>query len=87
LVPTNIHRNCIFRISLQIKEFRKHPLFYIIRKCERGTCTQELNKNIKLDLGPMHVFDVAVDSKEKLNFKFNEDVTIQKILVEELYAA
>jgi hypothetical protein len=87
LVPTNTYRNCIFRISLQIKEFEKHPLFYIIRKCERDTCTQELNKNIRLDPGPVHVFDIAIDSKEKLNFKFNEDVIIQKILIEELYMA
>lgn len=87
LVPTNTHRDCIFRISLQIKEFKKHPLFYMIRTCEKDTCIQELNKDIKLDPCTIHVFEVAIDSKEKLNFKFNEDVIIQKLLVEELYMA
>ena len=85
LIPTNTHRDCIFRISLQIKEFKKHPLFYIIRKCEKDTCIQELNKKIKLDPGLVHIFEVTIDSKEKLNFKFNEDVIIQKLLIEELY--
>lgn len=87
LVPTNTRKDCIFRISLQIKEFKKYPLFYIVRKCEKDTCNQELNKNVKLDSGLMHVFEVAIDSKEKLNFKFNEDVVIHKLLVEELYIA
>lgn len=87
LVPTNTHRNCIFRIKLQMKEFKKHPLFYIIRKCEMNTCAQELNKDIKLDPGFTHVFDVFIKSNEKLNFKFNEDVTIKELLVEEVYIA
>lgn len=87
LVPTNIHRDCIFRISLQIKEFKKHPLFYIIRRCEKDTCIQELNTKIKLDPGLVHIFEVTIDSQEKLNFKFSEDVIIQKLLIEELYIA
>lgn len=85
LVPTNTHRDCIFRISLRIKEFKKYPLFYIIRKCERDTRIQELNKDIKLYPDIIHIFDVAIYSKEKLNFKFNEDVIIKKLLIEELY--
>ena len=85
LVPTNTHRDCIFRISLQIKEPKKYPLFYMIRTCEKDTCVQELNKDIKLDPGLVHMFEVAIISKEKLNFKFSEDVIIQKLLVEELY--
>lgn len=87
LVPTNTHRDCIFRISLQIKEPKKYPLFYMVRTCEKDTCVQELNKDIKLDPGPVHMFEVAITSKEKLNFKFSEDVIIQKLLVEELYIA
>ena len=85
LVPTNIYRDCIFRISLQIKEFKKHPLFYIIRICEKDICIQELNNKIKLDPGLVHIFDVVINSKERLNFKFSEDVIIQKLLIEELY--
>jgi len=87
LIPTNTRKGCIFRIGVQIKEFKKYPLFYIIRICEKETCIQELNKNIKLDPGLVHVFEVVIDSKEKLNFKFNEDVVVQKLLVEELYIA
>lgn len=85
LMPTNINRDCIFRISLQIKGFKKYPLFYIIRTCEKETCVQELNKKIKLDTGFVHIFEVYVYCKEKLNFKFSEDVTVQKLLIEELY--
>ena len=87
LVPTNTQRDCIFRISLQIKEFKKYPLFHMIRKCERDTCIQELNKDIKLKTGLVHVFEVIIDSNEKLSFKFSEDVIIQKLLIEELYKA
>ena len=86
LMPTNINRDCIFRISLQIKGFKKYPLFYIIRTCEKETCVQELNKKIKLDPGFVHIFEVYVYCKEKLNFKFSEDVTVQKLLIEELYS-
>lgn len=85
LVPTNTNRGCIFRISLQIKEPKKYPLFYMIRTCEKETCVQELNKDIRLDPGHVHMFEVAIISKEKLNFKFSEDVIIQKLLIEELY--
>ena len=87
LIPTNIHRDCIFRVSLQIKEFKKYPLFYMIRICEKDTYTQELNKDIKLDPGLVHIFNVTIGKKEKLNFKFNEDIIIQKLLIEELYIA
>ena len=87
LVPTNTRKGCIFRVSLQIKEFKKYPLFYMIRICEKDTCIQELNKDIKLDPGLTHIFEVVIDSKEKLNFKFSEDVVIQKLLIEELYIA
>lgn len=87
LVPTNTRKDCIFRISLQIKEFKKYPLFYMIRMCESDTCIQELNKNIKLDQGPVHVFETVINRKEKLNFKFSEDVIVQKLLIEELYIA
>jgi hypothetical protein len=88
LVPTNTNRNCIFRINLQIKEFTKHPLlFYIVRKREADIRTQELNKDIKIDPGQVHTFDIAIGNREKLNFKFNEDVTIQKLMVEEIYIA
>lgn len=86
-IPTNTRKDCIFRISLQIKEFKKHPLFYMIRTCEGDTCIQELNKNIKLDPGLVHVFEVVINCKEKLNFKFSEDVIVQKLLIEELYIA
>lgn len=86
LVPTNIYKECVFRISLQTKEFKKYPLFYMIRVCEKDTCIQELNKDIKLVPGKVHTFDVIIDCKEKLNFKFNEDVIVQKLLIEELYA-
>lgn len=85
LIPTNINRDCVFRVSLQIKEFEKYPLFYIIRKCEKNICIQELNKNIRLDPVSVHIFEVIIDRKERLNFKFNEDVIIQKLLIEELY--
>jgi len=87
LVPTNTYKNCRFRISLQIKEFKKYPLFYLIRKHGLNTIAQELNKDIKLDPGSIHMFDVAIHRNEELNFKFSEDVTIQKLLVEEIYIA
>lgn len=87
LIPTNVRKDCIFRISLQIKEFKKYPLLYLIRIYEKDTCIQELNKNIKLEPEFVHVFDVVINRKERLNFKFNEDVIIQKLLIEELYIA
>ncbi len=87
LVPTNTRKGCTFRISLQIRELKNYPLFYMIRICEKESCIQELNKNIILDPGFVHVFEVIIDRKEKLNFKFSEDVIIQKLLVEELYIA
>lgn len=86
LKPTNISRDCIFRISLQIKSFNnKYPLFYMVRKCEKDTCIQELNKNIKLDPETVHIFEVVINRKEILNFKFNEDVAVRRLYIEELY--
>ena len=87
LEPTNPGRDCVFRISLQIKECKKYPLFYMIRICGKDTNIQELNKDIKVGPGFVHIFETKIGSKEKLNFKFSEDVTIQKLLIEELYIA
>lgn len=87
LKPTNTYKNCIFRVCIQIKEFKRYPLFYIIRKYKKDTCIQELNSKIKLDPGLTHIFEMIIDSQEELNFKFNEDVTIHKLVVEELYIA
>lgn len=83
--PTNPRRDCIFRISLQLKEFKRYPSFYIVRICEKDIYVQELNKDIRLDPGLIHIFDVTINRKEKLNFKFNENVTILKLLIEEIY--
>ncbi len=85
LVSTNIGKDCTFRINLQIKEFKKFPLFYLVRSYENDIFSQELNKDIKLDTGMVHIFEVVINCKEKLNFKFDEDVIIQKLYIEELY--
>lgn len=85
LIPTNPRRDCIFRVSLQLKDFKNPLIFSMIRMCEKDILIQELNKNIILDLEFIHKFEVNINRKEKLNFKFNKDVTIKSLLIEELY--
>lgn len=85
LIPINPRRDCIYRIQLQLKDFKNYPKFSMIRKCEKDECIHELNKDIELDTEFVHVFEVAINRKERLNFKFSEDVTIKYLLIEELY--
>lgn len=85
--PTSPFRNCVFRIKLEMKEFIETPLFYIIRKCEQKTCEQIANNNVLLGTGKIHIFDIIVNQKEKLNFKFDKNVIIKSFSVIEFYKA
>lgn len=85
IVPVNPHNDCVFRVKVELKEDTPKIKITIIRKCQKGTCEDVLNNNISLDVGKVHIFDIEIDRKEKLNFKFDKDVTIKSFSIEEFY--
>lgn len=82
----NPRRDGIFRIILELaQEVEKGPLkFYVVRKCQSNTCEQEIDV-IDPYKTKRHIFDIAVDPEEKVNFKFNKDTMIKSFSVDELY--
>lgn len=85
ITPTNPLKNCIFRVMLEMKN-NNLPELFVIRKCEKDTCVQKVNENIPLVLGKIHIFDITIDSQEKINFAFDKDTSIKKFAIQEFYA-
>lgn len=84
--PIHPWKDSIFRVIMElVPDVEDRPLkFYIIRKCSAGACDQEIDI-IKPSDSPKHVFEINIDPKELINFKFSRDTIVKSFSVDELY--
>lgn len=88
VIPTNPHHNSVFRVKFVVftdEKLQEQLKFSIMRTCQSNSCEQEIN-DIKPTKEGTYMFDISVNPREKLNFKFDKDVTLQSFTVDELYA-
>lgn len=85
IVPTNPMRYSIFRICIELAEKFIGPSLElsVIRMCDAGTCEQKIDAS-NCSKGT-HSLQINVDPREKVNFRFNKDIKIKSIAVDELY--
>lgn len=80
------HRDGIVRIIMELVPDKENgPLkFYIIRKRDRDSHEQEIDI-IRSSTVERHIFNISVDPREYINFKFNRGTIVQSFSVDELY--
>jgi hypothetical protein len=85
MVPTNPMKDGIFRVCIELAEKFIGPTLElsIIRMCEAHTCEQKIDAS-HCSKG-FHILHINVDPREKVNFRFNKDVKIKSIIVDEEY--
>lgn len=86
IIPTNPMRDSIFRIGIELAEKFIGPSLElsVIRMCDAGTCEQKIDAS-KCSIKGSHLVQINVDPREKVNFRFNKDLKIKSIVVDELY--
>lgn len=86
IAPTNPMRDSIFRICIELADKFIGPSLElsVIRMCEAGTCEQKIDAS-KCSVKGSHSLQINVDPKEKVNFRFNKDIKIKSMAVDELY--
>lgn len=84
IVPTNPLRRCIFRISMEINASIEQLGISAIRLRESGIIENTIRKNMTAK--EAYIIDTVVLPNESINFKFDKDIDIKKMFIDELYA-
>jgi multisubunit Na+/H+ antiporter MnhE subunit len=83
IVPTNPLRRSIFRLSMEINSSIEQLGISAIRLRDRRITENTIKKN--LTAKELCVIDTVVSPNETINFKFDKDIDINKMLIDELY--
>lgn len=83
IVPTNPFRTSIFRISMEINSSIEQLGISAIRL--RGSRVIESTVKKNLTAKEAYIIDTVVLPNETINFKFDKDIDIKKMLIDELY--
>lgn len=83
MIPTNPFHRCVFRISMEINKSIEQLGISAVRLRESGTIENKIKK--ALVAKETYTIDTIVSPDEVLNFKFDNDVDIKKLLIDELY--
>lgn len=83
IVPTNPLRRCVFRISMEINSSIEQLGISAIRFRDSKIVENVITKN--LTAKEAYVIDTTVLPNETINFKFDKDIDIKKMIIHELY--
>jgi hypothetical protein len=83
IVPTNPLRMCVFRISMEINSSIEQLGISAVRFRDSKIIENVIKKNLVAK--EAYVIDTAVLPNETINFKFDKDIDIKKMLIDELY--
>jgi hypothetical protein len=83
IVPTNPLRRCVFRISMEINTSIEQLGISAIRLRDSGTTENTIVRN--LNAKEAYTIDTVVSPHETINFKFDKDIDVKKMLIDELY--
>lgn len=85
IISTNPMKKDIFRIYIELADKIIQPLeLSVVRIFERDISEQKLDATNCVIEGT-HILHLSVHPREKLNFKFNRDITAKLFSVDELY--
>ena len=83
ITPTSPFRACVFRIYMEITNSSEKLNISAIRLRESTIIEDAIR--IKSALEGMYIVDTIVGPSESINFKFNKDIFIKRLKIEELY--
>lgn len=83
ITPTSPFRACVFRIYMEITNSAEQLNISAIRLIE-STIIEDAIK-IKSALEGMYIVDTVVGPSESINFKFDKNIFIKRLKIEELY--
>ena len=83
ITPTSPFRACVFRIYMEINNSSEKLNISAIRLIE-STIIEDAIK-IKSALEGMYIIDTIVGPRESINFKFDKNIFIKRLKIEELY--
>lgn len=83
IIPTNPFRWCVIRISMEINESIEQLGISAVRLRDYRTIENTIKK--KLVAQGVYTIDTVVGPNETLNFKFDKDIDVKKLLIDELY--
>lgn len=83
MVPTNPFRRCVFRISMEINASVEQLSISVLRFRESKIIENTIIKNFVAK--EAYTIDTIVSPDETINFKFDKDIDIRKMLIDELY--
>jgi hypothetical protein len=83
IVPTNPFRRCMFRISMEINASIEQLSISAIRFRDSKIIKNTIIKNLAAK--EAYTIDTFALPNETINFKFDRDVDIKKMIIDELY--
>jgi hypothetical protein len=83
IVPTNPFRTCVFRISMEINASIEQLGISAVRFRESRIIENVITKDV--EAREAYVIDTTVLPNETINFKFDKDIDIKKLFIDELY--
>lgn len=83
IIPTNPFRWCVIRISMEINESIEQLGISAVRLRDYKTIENTIKK--KLVAESTYTIDTMVGPNETLNFKFDKDTNVKKLMIHELY--
>jgi len=83
IVPTNPLRRCVFRISMEINASIEQLGISAVRFRDSKIIENVITKNLAAK--EAYVIDTTVLPNETINFKFDKDIDIKNMFIDELY--
>jgi hypothetical protein len=83
IVPTNPFRRCIFRIYMEINSSIEQLGISAIRLRDSRITENTVIKNLRAK--EAYIIDTVISPNETINFKFDKDIDIKKMLIDEFY--
>ena len=83
IVPTSPFRSCIIRISMEINNSIEQLGISVVRLREYKTVENTIKR--KFNAEGLYTIDTVARPDETINFKFDHDVDIKKLMIDELY--
>lgn len=83
IVPTNPVRRCVFRISMEINASIEQLGISAIRFRDSKIIENVITKDMAAR--EAYIIDTTVLPNETVNFKFDKDIDIKNLLIDELY--
>ena len=83
IVPTSPFRGCVIRISMEINNSIEQLGISVIRMRDYKTVENTIKR--KFNAKGLYTIDTIARPDETINFKFDHDIDVKKLMIDEFY--